>query len=211
MSYDIAQALIEIGGVGFSLDAPVTFKSGLISPVYCDNRIFPFWPGPWGKVIAGFEQMIGDENIPVDVFAGIEAAGIPHSAALGFATKLPSVFVRKQVKEHGTKRRVEGGDVAGKRVVLVEDLVTSGMSSLSGVQALRTEGGIVEDCLAIVSYQLPEVEAKFIEAGVRLHVLTTFAEVLDVATSKGLLTAEQVSSVREWLENPHEWTKRNGW
>ena len=103
-----------------------------------------------------------------DVIGGIEAAGIPHSAALGFATAMPSIFIRKEAKEHGTKKRVEGGNVTGKRVLLVEDLVTTGMSSLSGVEALRAEGAIVEDCLAIISYGFPGRKEKFAAAGVTI-------------------------------------------
>ena len=139
MSREIAEALVEIGGVGFAASAPITFKSGIKSPVYCDNRKFPFHPEQWAKVIHGFEALIAENVIDAGVIAGIEAAGIPHSAALGFAMQRPSIFVRKEAKGYGAKKRVEGGDIAGKHVVLVEDLVTTGSSSLSGVEALRAE------------------------------------------------------------------------
>ena len=138
-SRDIAEALIAIEGVGFRPAAPITFKSGIKSPVYCDNRRFPFHPEQWSKVILGFEALLQEQGVVVDVIAGIEAAGIPHSAALGFAMRKPSIFVRKEAKGYGAKKRVEGGDVSGKRVVLVEDLVSTGLSSLSGVEALRAE------------------------------------------------------------------------
>ena len=142
-SREIAEALIAIEGVGFRPAAPITFKSGIKSPVYCDNRRFPFWPEQWAKVIRGFEGLIAEREIAVDVVGGVEAAGIPHSAALGFAMRTPSVFIRKELKEHGTKKRVEGGDVTGKRVVLVEDLVTTGGSSIAAIEALRAEGAVV--------------------------------------------------------------------
>jgi orotate phosphoribosyltransferase len=109
-SREIADALIAIDGVGFLPAAPITFKSGIKSPVYCDNRRFPFWPEQWAKVIRGFEALIAERKIRVDVLAGVEAAGIPHSAALGFSMHLPSVFIRKTLKEQGTRKRVEGGD-----------------------------------------------------------------------------------------------------
>lgn len=139
-SREIAEALIAIEGISFLPAAPITFKSGIKSPVYCDNRRFPFWPEQWAKVIRGFEALIAEREISVDIVAGVEAAGIPHSAALGFSMRLPSVFIRKTLKEHGTRKRVEGGDVTGKQVVLVEDLVTTGGSSIAAVDALRAEG-----------------------------------------------------------------------
>ena len=137
MSSEIAEAMVAIGAVGFRLNDPVTFKSGIKSPVYCDNRKFPFWPEQWQKVIRGFAGLVHEKGILCDVVGGIEAAGIPHSAALGFAMSKPSIFIRKEAKAHGAMKRVEGGDVAGKNVVLIEDLVTTGGSSLSAVWALR--------------------------------------------------------------------------
>lgn len=210
MSREIAEALLAIGGAGFRPQSPITFKSGIVSPVYCDNRTFPFWPEQWAKVIRGFEALIAERNLGVDVIGGIEAAGIPHSAALGFATGLPSVFIRKEAKGHGTKKRVEGGDVTGRRVLLVEDLVTTGMSSLSGVEALRAEGAIVSDCLAIISYNFAEALEKFADAGVRLHALTDFETVLAVAQERGSLDAADADSVREWLGDPHGWAGKHG-
>ena len=90
-SYEIAEALIAIQGVGFKPRDPITFKSGIKSPVYCDNRKFPFHPEQWAKVIHGFEQLVEEKQIPLDVVGGIEAAGIPHSAAFGFSAKKPSI------------------------------------------------------------------------------------------------------------------------
>ncbi|MEO7030099.1 MAG: orotate phosphoribosyltransferase [Acidobacteriaceae bacterium] len=210
MSYEVAEALIEIHGVGFRPADPITFKSGMKSPVYCDNRMFPFWPKQWSKVIHGFEKLIVNDNIPFDVIGGIEAAGIPHSAALGFSMGRPSVFVRKESKEYGTKKRVEGGNVAGKRVLLVEDLVTTGMSSLSGVEALRGEGATVSDCLAIISYNFHEAHEKFEVAGVRLHALTTFEEVLKIAEARSIIDTVGAASVRDWLSEPRGWAARRG-
>lgn len=206
----VARALLEIGGVGFRPDQPITFKSGILSPVYCDNRTFPFWPAQWRKVIEGFAGLIEREKIAFDVIGGIEAAGIPHSAALGYAMQRPSVFIRKQAKEHGRRARIEGGDVSGKRVLLVEDLVTTGSSSLSGVQALRDAGAEVTDCLAIISYGFPEAGVAFESASVRLHTLTNFDAVLTIAIELGTLNAEEVETVRSWLREPYGWASRRG-
>jgi orotate phosphoribosyltransferase len=209
-SRDIAAALIAIGGVGFRPLAPITFKSGIKSPVYCDNRRFPFWPEQWAKVIHGFEHLIADRAISVDVLGGVEAAGIPHSAALGFSMRKPSVFIRKEPKEHGTKKRVEGGDVTGKRVVLVEDLVTTGMSSMAAIDALRAEGAAVTDCLAIISYGFTEAIELFARNGVHLHAATNFEQVLQVASQEGAITQADAITVKDWLDDPKGWAKRAG-
>jgi orotate phosphoribosyltransferase len=205
---EVAEALLAIGGASFRADDPITFKSGILSPVYCDNRRFPFWPEQWAAVIAGFQELILTNSIPVEVVGGVEAAGIPHSAALGFAMKLPSVFIRKAPKEHGTKKRVEGGDVAGRRVLLVEDLVTTGISSLAAVTALREEGATVTDCLAIISYNLPEAVEAFARAGVTLHAVTDFHAVLQAAEARGTLGEAAAAGVRDWLRNPRGWAPR---
>jgi orotate phosphoribosyltransferase len=209
-SREIADALIAIGGVGFRPAAPITFKSGIKSPVYCDNRRFPFWPEEWAKVIHGFEALIAEWKIPVDVVGGVEAAGIPHSAALGFSMRLPSVFVRKELKEHGTKKRVEGGDVTGRRVVLVEDLVTTGGSSVAAIEALRAEGAVVSDCLAIISYDFPEAVELFERSGIRLHAATTFPTVLERALERKIIDDAGAAVVRDWLAEPRLWAKRHG-
>ena len=209
-SREIAEALIAIEGVGFRPAAPITFKSGIKSPVYCDNRRFPFWPEQWAKVIRRFEGLIAERGIAVDVVGGVEAAGIPHSAALGFAMRLPSVFIRKELKEHGTKKRVEGGDVTGRRVVLVEDLVTTGGSSLAAIEALRAEGAVVSDCLAIISYDFPDAVEMFARAGVRLHATTTFPVVLACAIEHGMIDEAGAVVVRDWLDEPRGWAKRQG-
>lgn len=204
----VAEALLEIGGVGFRLDNPITFKSGIVSPVYCDNRTFPFWPEQWRKVIEGFVTLIDRKALAFDVLGGIEAAGIPHSAALGYAMQRPSVFIRKQPKEHGKRARIEGGEVQGKRVLLVEDLVTTGGSSLAGVQALREAGGTVTDCLAIISYEFAEAKSAFATAGVTLHTLTGFDAVLAGAIHRALLDERSAGAIRDWLRDPHEWAAR---
>lgn len=201
----IALDLLEIKAVGFSLQKPITFKSGMLSPIYVDNRRFPFYPKAWKHVIEGFKELITKNNLTPEVIAGIETAGIPHSAALGFHLQTPSVFVRKAPKDHGTKKRVEGGAVMGKNVLLIEDHVTTGESSLSGLQALRDEGATVPTCLSITSYAFPETRKRFEEAQVTLFTLTTFPVILDVAMEQGYFNQSQKASIQTWFENPWEW------
>lgn len=202
---EIAQILLKINAVGFVPDNPIMFKSGIKSPVYVDNRKLPFYPKEWEKVILGFEALTKEKSLQFDIIAGIESAGIPHSAALGFLMKKPSVFVRKKIKEHGTKKLIEGGDVNGKQVLLIEDLVTTGSSSLAGVEALREGGAKVINCLIITSYEFPEAKKAFAEAGVKLHALTSFPIILKEAMSLGLIKEKEEQAIKDFLADPHHW------
>lgn len=203
----VARALLEIGAVGFNDREPVRFKSGILSPVYVDNRRVLFYPRAWRVVIRGLAGLIAARRLDFEVIAGIETAGIPHSAALAYFMEMPSVFVRKQAKEHGLKNRVEGGSVVGLRTLLIEDMITTGSSSLSGVQALRDEGAVVTDCLAIVSYGFRESEDAFAAANVRLHTLTNFDSILYVDS---YFDERERAVVREWMADPHHWAEKKG-
>jgi len=205
----VAQALLKIGAVKFKLNDPITFKSGIVSPVYVDNRQLPFHPTEWKIVIDGFKDVIATENISYDVIAGVEAGGIPHSAALGFYFNMPSVFVRKHVKEHGTKNMIEGGNVSGKKVLLIEDLVSTGGSSLKGIHTLREGGAVANDCLVIVSYDFEESQKAFQDAQVKLHPLTSFPVILEEAIKTNVLSANDAHKIKEWFENPHKYVSFN--
>lgn len=205
----IARALLEIESVIFKPHDPVTFKSGIVSPIYVDNRRIPYFPAQWRMVIDAFHHFAQAEAIQFDVIAGIETAGIPHSAALAYAMSKPSVFVRKQSKDHGLKRRIEGGDVTGKHVLLIEDLITTGGSSLSGVEALRDSGAVVTDMLGIVSFDFAESREAFAAADVRLHTLTTFNTILDEAIHIGKFNPSEQHIITNWLSDPYNWTERS--
>lgn len=204
-SEQVAQALIDLRAFGYTPDQPITFKSGILSPVYIDNRILPFHPLQWRTVIMAFAQLIAHEQLAYDALAGIATAGIPHSSALAFHLQQPSLFIRKEAKGHGTQKRVEGGDVQGKHVLLVEDLVTMGGSSLDGVAVLREEGATVTDCLAIVTYGFEETAQRFADANVRLHVLLTFDELARYAVQARYLPEGAVETIEAWRQNPHRW------
>ena len=201
----IAKALLDIGAVGFSPDAPITFKSGIRSPVYVDNRALIYHPDAWHIVVEGFRARIESLALQYDVIAGVAVGGVPHSSALAYMLRKPSVFIRKESKGHGKGQRIEGGPVEGCRVLLVEDLVTTGGSSLSAVGALREAGAAVGDMLAIVSYGLSEAATAFAESGVNLHTLTDIETLLAQALSRGQLDVQQVALVRRWLSDPYAW------
>lgn len=202
----IAKALLAIDAIGLTKGEPIRFKSGILSPVYVDNRKLPFHPREWKIVLNGFKNLITTKKIKFDIVAGIETGGIPHSAALGFLLNKPSVFVRKAAKDHGTKKRTEGGAVKGKRILLIEDLVTTGGSSLSGVEALRAEGATVTDCLVIISYGFDDAISNFKRAHIKLRPLTTFPRVLEVGVSSKKISVDNAKNIRIWLKDPRGWT-----
>lgn len=210
VSRQVAEALVDIGAVGFVPDAPIRFKSGILSPIYIDNRRLPYHPTQWHIVIDSFKAQIEISALEYDVIAGVAVGGVPHSSALAYVLNMPSVFVRKDAKEHGTKKLVEGGDVTGKRVLLVEDLVTTGGSSLNGVTALRDEGALVSDLVAIVSYGFTEAVQAFADAQVNLHTLTDFSTIAQVAHDKQLLGQAALTIIRDWFSDPHGWAARQG-
>lgn len=201
----VARVLLDIEAVGFALDEPITFKSGIKSPVYVDNRKLPFWPEAWHTVIEAFRVLIDLHGIPFDVIAGIAAGGIPHGAALAYTLGRPSVFVRKEAKEHGTHSRIEGGDVTGRRVLLVEDMITTGGSSLSGVEALREAGAVVQDCLSITTYGFHEALRAFENAGVRLHPLVSFAAIVAEASRQNRFSPDERTRLESWQNDPYNW------
>lgn len=197
--------MLDIGAVGFAPRKPITFKSGIVSPVYVDNRILIYHPDPWHKVVKGFASLIADLALEFDLIAGVAVGGVPHSSALAYVLNKPSVFIRKESKGHGKGQRIEGGAVAGKTVLLVEDLVTTGGSSLSAVAALREAGAVVNDMVAIVSYGFAEARAGFDKARVKLHTLTDFDALLEGALQRGIFRARDETVIRAWFADPHHW------
>jgi orotate phosphoribosyltransferase len=204
----VARALLEIEAVGFSPQAPVTFKSGIVSPVYVDSRRLPYHPVQWRLVIEAFKALA--EGLAFDVIAGVAVGGIPHSSALAYVMQKPSVFVRTEAKEHGRKKLVEGGDVVGRRVLLVEDVVTTGGSSLQAVASLREAGAVIEHVLAIVSYEFVDSREAFSAANVSLSTLTNFTLITQAVLAMGKFSREEMDIIGDWFHDPHGWAARYG-
>ncbi|MCK6576592.1 MAG: orotate phosphoribosyltransferase [Anaerolineae bacterium] len=200
-SPQVARALLEIGAVGISPDEPVTFKSGVESPVYVDSRRLIFHPEQWRVVVDDFRGRWERGDFDAEVIAGVETSGIPYSSVFAFSVGVPSVFVRKPSREH--RRRIEGGDVADRRVLLVEDMISTGENSLSAVAALRQAGGIVTDCLALIAYGFPDAAERFTTAGVRMHTLADFPSVVNEAVRSGQVTPEEAVIILRWLDDPY--------
>jgi orotate phosphoribosyltransferase len=205
IAIQVSQVLLDVGAVVFRPDRPITFKSGIQSPVYIDNRILPFHPDRWQVIINGFKDIIREESMKFDIIAGVATSGITHSAALAYSLNVPCVYIRKQEKEHGTRSRIEKGNVHGRRVLLLEDMVTTGGSSLSGVEVLRDEGAVVNDCLTIATYGFDATYDAFESAGVQLHSLTDFATLWRTAKQYVTLTLPILQAVDRWMQNPQDW------
>ncbi len=206
MSNPTARILLKNNIIGLVKGKPVRFKSGILSPVYTDNRKLSSYPKAWRQIIVALFQMIKEKKINFDVIAGIESAAIPHSAALSFFMKKPSVFVRKEVKVHGLQKRVEGMNISGKKALLIEDTISTGGSSISGIMALREEGAIVTDCISIVNYNFPEVMPNFKKAGVKIYSLVSFIDVISEAVDLKYFSKKEGTEISIWLKNPHVWS-----
>ena len=201
----LAIALLDTKAFHHTPDSPVTFRSGIQSPVYIDNRRLIHHPTQWHGIIDGMRARIADSGLNFDVIAGIAVGGIPHSSALAWSLSVPSVFVRKEAKEHGLQGRIDGGSVDGRHVLLVEDMITTGGSSLSGVTALRAAGATVTDCLSITSYDLDEARLAFRSQDVRLWPLVSFRALLSAAVARSQLDDAARRGLEAWQRNPREW------
>lgn len=207
LSARTARLLLRSGVVLLRPAAPFRFASGLLSPIYCDNRLLISFPRQRRQVTCWFARLIREEGIPAEVIAGTATAGIPHAAWLADELRLPMVYVRSQPKGHGKEQLVEGGTPAGRRVVVVEDLITTGGSSLNTVGALRQAGATVEHVLAIFSYAFPKAAEAFLQAQVHLHALTTLPVLLDVAVAEGTISRAERDAVADWAADPEGWSR----
>ncbi len=204
----IAADLLEIGAVLLRPAEPFTWASGLRAPVYCDNRLVMGHVTVRRRVTTGLAALIAGAGWPADGIAGTATAGIPHAAWLAERMELPMTYVRSGAKGHGRENRIEGGLEEGQRVVVVEDLVSTGGSALDAVEALRGAGAEVAGVAALFSYGLPAAEERFAAAGVPLRTLTTFEALLDVAARQQRLDEGALHLLRTWQRDPQAWSER---
>ncbi len=200
---EAAGALLDAGVLILTPDEPITFASGIRSPVYMDIRRLIASPHAWKTVISAMKRMLVRSGLEPDVLGGVAVGGIPHSSALAYSTGLASCFVRKQAKQHGRGRAVEGADVSGRSVVLVEDVVTTGGSSLEAVKALREAGARVEVCMAVAGYGFGQTFSTFRAEGVELWLTVPFVELLEAAAGREEFSPEHLSEARRWWADPH--------
>ncbi len=206
---EIAEILLSINGVTFSAAEPYRFTSGLLSPVYVDNRLLMSYPNERRRVVDAWVELIRSVG-EFDAIAGTATAGIPHAAWISDKMDLPMVYVRGKAKEHGKKSQIEGLLQGGQKVVIVEDLISTGKSSLESQRAIREQGGIADDIVAIFSHTLPQSNENIQQASGRLATLTTFPTVVDIAVRKKQIQPSDREMVLDWLNDSANWGRRHG-
>lgn len=204
---NVSKALLDAGAVRLSPKAPFTWASGLKSPIYCDNRQLLGHPGLRGAIADALA--VRTAKLSPTLVAGTSTAGIPWAVLVADRLNLPMAYVRPEPKKHGMGRQVEGPHADGHRVALIEDLISTGGSSLHCVAALQREDAVVVQVLALFSYGLPQAEEAFLKAGVDLQVLSTFESLSQEAAANGLLDSEDAAALLEWRRDTVAWSKRH--
>jgi orotate phosphoribosyltransferase len=184
---------------------PFTWASGWLSPIYCDNRVTLSYPEIRNHIKTAFKTMILEQFGKPDLVAGVATGAIAQGALVADEMGLPFVYVRSSVKEHGRKNLVEGRLEAGQRVVVVEDLVSTGGSSLRAIEALRNAGGIVTGMVAVFTYGFDLAEKAFRQAGVRFYALSDYPTLIDMALETGYIEPDQMEMLNQWRRDPASW------
>lgn len=198
-----AEALLNIEAVKLSVDQPFTFTSGIKSPIYCDNRKMIGTVEERNIIIEGFVEMLKDTEF--DIVAGTATAGIPWAAFIADRMNKPMAYIRSKPKDYGAGKQIEGADVDGKKVVVIEDLISTGGSSIKAVEATRKEGGIVVEVAAIFSYEFEKAKANFDQAKTGLRTITNFSTLLEVARNKKVIDEAQLELASKWNKSPDTW------
>lgn len=204
----IAKDLLSIKAVELSPAKPFTWASGLKSPIYCDNRLTISYPEIRTRIAQGIAAQIKDRYPDTEVIAGTATAGIPHAAWVAAELNLPLVYVRSKPKDHGQGRQVEGVLPNGAKTVVIDDLLSTGGSVLKAVTAAQNEGAQVIGVAGIFSYQLPQLDANFQEAGIPYTTITNYTELLDAAVEENYVTAEDRAVLADWRQDPQAWGAR---
>jgi orotate phosphoribosyltransferase len=200
---DIAEILLNIKAVTISSDRVYEYASGILSPIYTDNRLLISYPTKWEYVINSFVNVIinevGTQNI--DVIAGVATAGIPHAAYLAEKLGLPMVYVKSIAEEYGKLSKIEGRIERGDRVLIIEDLISTGSSVISAAKVLKEAGANVDWCLAIFTYDLKQSKIAFEQENIKLISLSDLSTLLDVALKMGIITTIERDLVLDWKKD----------
>lgn len=202
---NFTQELLNKGIVFLQPNDPFTWSSGIKSPIYCDNRLTLAYPEMRTYIANSMVRMIKEYYPECEVVMGTSTAGIPHGTLVADKLGLPGGYVRGGAKKHGRGKQVEGSDVNGKKVVVVEDLISTGGSSLEVVDILREEGAIVLGVVAIFSYCMPKATESFAERNIDFKLITDIHNLLDEAKELGSLDENEVNKVIKFLNNPNDW------
>jgi len=207
ISFDLAASLLSAGAVRLSPDAPFTWTSGLKAPIYCDNRLLLGLPQIRSEIADVLAKTIKSGQKEPTLIAGASTAGIPWASFAASLLCLPMAYVRPEPKTHGLGKQVEGPDVSGHKAILIEDLISTGGSSIKCVEALRSEGAEVVGVLALFSYGFAKAEAAFERSGLAFTALATFPSLLQKAIEMRTIATESVQTLENWRRDPQAWSE----
>jgi orotate phosphoribosyltransferase len=201
----VAEFLLQIKAIKLQPNNPFTWASGWKSPIYCDNRVTLSHPSIRTYIRQKLTQLVQEEYGSVDLIVGVATAGIPQGVLVAQELGLPFAYVRAKAKEHGTGSLIEGDIVEGQRVVLVEDLISTGKSSLAAVAALRDAGLSVAGLVSIFTYGFDVAEQNFKDAKCRYTSLSDYNTLIDYASEHSIIPASDIELLKNWRANPSEW------
>ena len=209
MKKQIAEKLLEIGAVFLQPNNPFTWSSGLKSPIYCDNRLTLSYPAIRKEIANGLAELVEKYFPECEVIAGTATAGIPHAAWVSDIMDLPMCYVRSKAKAHGKGNQIEGKVESGQSVVVVEDLISTGGSVITSVDALRKAGCNVIGVVSIFTYEFESGKTLLENEGVNAVSLSNYSTLIEVAHSKGIIFEEDLIKLKKWRENPssYDWIK----
>ncbi|TYS71080.1 orotate phosphoribosyltransferase [Sutcliffiella horikoshii] len=202
MNRTVAEDLLEIKAVFFQPNDPFTWSSGIKSPIYCDNRLTISYPQVRKNISESLSRLIVSKFPDVQVVAGTATAGIPHAALVSNELNLPMCYVRSKAKAHGKGNQIEGRVEAGQKVVVVEDLISTGGSAIAAVQALREAGCEVLGVVAIFTYGLEVADDNLSNYEIIAHALCDYQTLIDVAIEKNYIAEGDRKKLSKWVENP---------
>ncbi|WP_239739558.1 orotate phosphoribosyltransferase [Mammaliicoccus sp. P-M59] len=200
MTQNIAQSLLEIKAVTLSPDDPYTWSSGIKSPIYCDNRVTLAYPEIRENIYQGLIELIKEHAQDAEIISGTATAGIPHAAFVADQLKLPMSYVRSKSKGHGKGNQIEGALSKGKKVVVIEDLISTGGSSINAVEALIDDGAEVLGVFAIFTYGINKAEEAFKAIDVPFYTLSNYDELISVAEKEGYIENKDIKTLKAWKD-----------
>lgn len=204
-SKHFAEKLLQIKALQINLQKPYVWASGWNSPVYCDNRKVLSFPFVRDFVKSELANMVLEHFPDADVIAGVATAGIAHGVMAADLLKLPFIYVRSKPKEHGMGNQVEGVLEKGQKVVVIEDLVSTGKSSLQVVDVLKEQGAEVVGMCALFTYGFPVADEGFAKAGIPLHTISNYTALMEVAEDLKIVAPENKTLLAQWREDPANW------
>lgn len=205
LANDIARDLLKIKAVYLKPEEPFTWASGIKSPIYTDNRVTLAYPETRTLIENGFVEKIRAEFPDMEVIAGTATAGIPHGAIIADKMNLPFAYIRSKPKDHGAGNQIEGRVAPGQKMVVIEDLISTGGSVLDAIAAAEREGADVIGAAAIFTYELPKADKNFADAGVKLVTLSNYTELIHLAEQEGYINAEGLTLLKKFKDDQENW------